>query len=240
MIVGRYRIVTAVTLMAAVLLGCGRGENIVTTAKECNSANKTCAVEATTTPAATKSPAKNPLLKTTPTGMVRYEVSGNNTDGPAPRETVVIDSIISTKTAIPTTPTTPTTAATNSTTTVAGTKTNVPITSFNVTSAVEKMNSSTAAKNVQRTDVYASGTAAAEKSSRTVVTANTTVAVNATTTETVISVSPPPSTNIGVETVRFVPHKYCYCDLIVSIIKYVSLRLLLHRKYSISNIYVDT
>lgn len=53
-----------------------------------------------------------------------------------------------------------------------------------------------------------------------VVTANNGTTVNATTTETV-NVSrptPPPVTvNIGVEVVRFVPHKYCYCDILVSI-----------------------
>lgn len=52
------------------------------------------------------------------------------------------------------------------------------------------------------------------------VTANNGMTVNATTTETIkVSLPTPPlvTANVGVEVVRFVPHKYCYCDILVSI-----------------------
>lgn len=53
-----------------------------------------------------------------------------------------------------------------------------------------------------------------------VVTANHGTTVNATTTEMVnvsLPTPPPVTANIGVEVVRYVPNKYCYCDIFVSI-----------------------
>lgn len=53
-----------------------------------------------------------------------------------------------------------------------------------------------------------------------VVTTNHGTTVNAMTTETVnvsLPTPPPVTANIGVEVVRYVPHKYCYCDILVSI-----------------------
>jgi len=192
--------VAVVALLSSVDFG--HAENATTAVKDCSGANETCSVLQPTSAvaaAATTTP-KNALKTMTVVGdggpqtVHHYDVPGNDSKGLTLKDVVVInDGTV--------TPLTGGGKANGSGKATSGS-------SNNVTDAV-----------VVKSSVEKTNATATDAISPIINATNTTSTSTTTSTPAELtSVSPPKySSKSGAEIVRFVPYKYCHCDLIVSI-----------------------